>query len=81
MINDKATWHDFIGGMAVDISIAAVSSGIAWGLISTYVGGTAAMLAIGPMVAVVIIGTVLTLLTYAFIDSDEMTKKCQIAYE
>lgn len=27
------------------------------------------------MVSVVIIGTVLTLLTYAFIDSDEMTKK------
>lgn len=75
MINDNATWHDFIGGMAVDVSIAAVSSGISWGLIATYVGGTAAMVAVGPMIAVVIIGTVLTLLTSAFIDSDEMAKR------
>ncbi len=75
MINDNATWHDFIGGMAVDVSIAAVSSGIAWGLIATYVGGTAAMVAVGPMIAVVIIGTALTLLTSAFIDSDEMAKR------
>ncbi|WP_299020676.1 hypothetical protein [uncultured Photobacterium sp.] len=75
MLNDQATWHDFIGGLAVDVGVAAVSSGIAWGSIATYVGGTAAMVAVGPMLAVVVVGGALTLFTSAFIDSDSLSKR------
>lgn len=75
MLSDKATWHDFVGGVSVDIGIAAVSSGIAWGAVATYVGGAAAMVAIGPMVAVVVVGAALTVLTNAFIDSDVLSNR------
>lgn len=75
MLNDKATWHDFVGGMAVDVSIAAAASGIAWGAVATYVGGTAAMAAVGPILAVVVVGTALAVMTTAFVDSDSLVKK------
>ncbi|ELR63137.1 hypothetical protein C942_04079 [Photobacterium marinum] len=67
MLNDQATWHDFIGGLAVDVGIAAISSGIAWGSIATYVGG--------PMLAVVVIGGTLTIFTSAFINSYSLSKR------
>jgi len=75
LLNDKATWHDFVGGLSVDIGVAAVASGIAWGAVSTYVGGTAAMVAVGPILAVVIVGTVLTVLTSVLMDSDSLAKR------
>ena len=75
MLNDKATWHDFVGGLTVDVGIAAVASGIAWGAVATYVGGAVAMVAVGPLLAVVVVGTALTVLTAAFIDSDALSKR------
>jgi hypothetical protein len=75
MLNDKATWHDFVGGLSVDVGIAAAASGIAWGAVSTYVGGAAAMVAVGPMLAVVVVGAALTVLTASFIDSDALSKR------
>lgn len=75
MLNDKATWHDFVGGLSVDVGIAAVASGIAWGAVATYVGGAVAMVAVGPLLAVVVVGTALTVLTAAFIDSDALSKR------
>ncbi|GAA6172376.1 hypothetical protein NBRC116592_20460 [Colwellia sp. KU-HH00111] len=75
MLNDKSTWHDFVGGLTVDVGIAAVASGIAWGAVSTYVGGAAAMVAVGPLLAVVVVGAALTVLAAAFIDSDALSKR------
>ncbi len=75
MLNDKASWHDFVGGLSVDVGIAAVASGIAWGAVATYVGGAVAMVAVGPLLAVVVVGTALTVLTAAFIDSDALSKR------
>lgn len=74
LLNDNATWHDFVGGMAVDVAIAAAASGIAWGAVATYLGGTVAMAAVGPMLAVVVVGAALTMFTTAFIDSDSLSK-------
>jgi hypothetical protein len=74
MLNDQATWHDFVGGMAVDVGIAAAASGIAWGAVATYIGGTVAMAAVGPMLAVVVVGAALMMLTTAFVDSDALSK-------
>lgn len=75
LLNDRATWHDFIGGLSVDVAIAATASGIAWGAVSTYVGGAAAMVAVGPILAVVVVGAALTVLTASFIDSDALSKR------
>lgn len=60
LMNDKMTWHSFVAGVTVDIVSAATGGGIAWAAISSVVTG-AAMVAIGPMVAVVIVGAVLTI--------------------
>ncbi|MCE9685250.1 hypothetical protein LZP73_03345 [Shewanella sp. AS16] len=75
MLNDQTTWHDFVGGLTVDVGIAAVSSGIAWGAVATYAGGAAAMVAVGPMLAVVVVGAALTVLTSAFVDSDALASR------
>lgn len=59
LMNDKATWHDFVGGVAVDAVAAGVGAWAAWAVVSTFVGGTA-MVAIGPIVAVVFVGAAVT---------------------
>lgn len=55
LMNDKSTWHDFIAGVSVDVLAAATGGAIAWGMVSTIVGG-AAMVAIGPIAFVVVVG-------------------------
>ncbi|ARU59472.1 multipass membrane protein [Oleiphilus messinensis] len=54
-IRDEATWHDIVGGMAVDI----VKVGVTISAASLAMTGTALMVsvAIGPLVAAVFIGT------------------------
>ncbi|ARU59130.1 PMP-22/EMP/MP20/Claudin family multipass membrane protein [Oleiphilus messinensis] len=59
LMNDKATWHDFVGGVSVDLASIAVGSGIAWGAVATVVG-TSAMVAIGPIAIVVVVGMGIT---------------------
>ncbi|QFU04163.1 hypothetical protein FIU82_03890 [Pseudoalteromonas sp. THAF3] len=74
LIDDSKTWHDFIGGLSVDVAIAAASSGIAWGAVTAVVG-TAATVAVGPMIAVVVVGAALAGLAYTFIDTDAIAEK------
>lgn len=74
LLDDQKTWHHFVGGMAVDLTIAAASTAIAWGTVSAIVG-TAAMVAVGPMIAVVVIGSVLVLGANALVDSNSLTEK------
>jgi hypothetical protein len=52
LMNDELTWHHFVGGVAIDIVLAAAASGIVWGIVAFTIG-TAAMLTIGPMLIVV----------------------------
>ncbi|MFE8073510.1 hypothetical protein QQM79_20875 [Marinobacteraceae bacterium S3BR75-40.1] len=58
-MNDKATWHDFVAGVSVDVASATAGAAIAWGTVAAVVGGTA-MAAIGPIALVVVVGTGLT---------------------
>lgn len=59
LLSDTATWHDFVGGVSVDVAAASIGSWAAWAIVSTIVGGTA-MLAVGPIMAVVVVGAALT---------------------
>ena len=59
LLNDKATWHNFIAGVSFDVVSAVTGGAIAWGAVCTYVGGTTAMIAVGPIAVVVIAGFVL----------------------
>ncbi|WP_405599524.1 MULTISPECIES: hypothetical protein [unclassified Pseudoalteromonas] len=74
MLDDKKLWHDFIGGVSVDLAIADASSGIAWAGVSS-LAGTAAVVAVGPILAVVIVSSAIALLAYNFIDTKTLTKK------
>ncbi|MBB1385742.1 hypothetical protein H5119_09335 [Pseudoalteromonas sp. SG45-5] len=71
MLDDKKLWHDFIGGVSVDLAIAAASSGIAWAGVSS-LAGTAA---VGPILAVIIVSSAIASLAYNFIDTKTLTKK------
>lgn len=59
LMNDKATWHDFFAGVAVDVAAATAGAAIAWGVVSAVVGATA-MAAIGPIALVVVVGAGMT---------------------
>jgi hypothetical protein len=59
LMQDQLTWHHFVGGVAVDVILAAAASGIAWGFVASIVGGSA-MVAVGPMLIVVAVGVGLT---------------------
>lgn len=74
MLDDKKLWHDFVGGVAVDLAIAATSSGIAWAGVS-YLAGTAAVIAVGPILAVIIVGTLVAGAAMFLIDTDGITEK------
>jgi len=69
LLDDQRTWHDFVGGVAVDVAVAAVSSGIAWGAVATFVGGATAMVAVGPLIALVAVGTLVTFFISRTIDT------------
>jgi len=60
LMRDELTWHYFVGGVAVDVVLAAAASGIVWAAVASIVG-VAAMLTIGPMLIVVGGGLLLTM--------------------
>lgn len=55
VLNDRATWHDFVAGVSVDVVSAITGGAIVWGVVSAVVGGTA-MAAVGPIALVVVVG-------------------------
>jgi len=61
LMRDELTWRHFVGGVAVDVVLAAAASGIVWGIVSSVVG-VAAMVTIGPMLIVVGGGIGLTII-------------------
>ena len=55
LMNDAVTWHHFVAGVTVDVVSAVTAGTFAWVAVSAVFTGTA-MVAVGPMVAVVIVG-------------------------
>ena len=74
LMNDKRTWHDFVGGMAVDITVAAAASGIAWGLVATTIGTTATLVAIGPILALILVGALVTAAISWSFETDQLSE-------
>jgi hypothetical protein len=74
LMNDKATWHDFVAGVTVDVAAATAGAAISWGVVSTVVGATA-MAAIGPIALVVVVGAGITAALSAIGDHYELTSK------
>jgi hypothetical protein len=73
LMNDTKTWHDFVGGMAVDIAIVSASSLITWSFIVGF--GLATTLTIGSMLVIVIVGVGLAFVTNLFIDTEYWSDK------
>lgn len=68
LMNNELTWHHFVGGLAADVVIAAAATGISYIFVSA-VAATASI-AVGPLIAVVIIGAgVSYLLSEAYYES------------
>ncbi|MEH8017946.1 hypothetical protein MN202_11915 [Rheinheimera muenzenbergensis] len=67
LMNDQRTLHHFVGGVAADMVYSVVVSVVSWALVAKYVGA-ASMMAIGPMLAVVVIGTAFAFGVY-FLDN------------
>lgn len=65
LMNDQRTWHHFVGGVAADTIYSIVVTVVSWAAIAKYVGA-ASMMAVGPMLAVVAVGTLLALAVYMF---------------
>ncbi|MBU2984057.1 hypothetical protein KO528_01730 [Saccharophagus degradans] len=59
LLNEQATWHDFVGGVTVDTAAALTGGAIAWAAVYGLVGASA-MVAIGPIAVVVIVGAGIT---------------------
>ncbi|MFT7559108.1 MAG: hypothetical protein ACI93R_001012 [Flavobacteriales bacterium] len=74
LLNDQATWHDFIAGVSVDVISAITGGAIAWGAVVAVVGG-AAMAAIGPIVLMVFVGAGITYALNAIGDHYGLTEK------
>lgn len=74
ILDDTKLWHDFVGGVAVDLAIAAASSGIAWGFVAA-AAGTVAVVAVGPIVAVIIVSSVIAAGIYALVDTQGITDR------
>ncbi|WDE09744.1 hypothetical protein [Thalassomonas haliotis] len=72
LIDDQKTWHHFFAGFTLDITIAFGSTAIAAGIVSWTIG-TAAMVTIGPLVAVVAIGAFITYGTNTLINTNQIT--------
>ncbi|MDP4534656.1 hypothetical protein Q3O60_00400 [Alkalimonas collagenimarina] len=80
LMNDQRTWHHFVGGVAADTIYAVAISVGSWAVVSGVVG-TAAMLAIGPILAVVAVGVGLTFIAL-YIDSHlQLAKKIAVLLE
>ena len=74
LLNDRATWHDFVAGVTVDVVSAVTGGAIAWGAVSAVVGATA-MAAIGPIALVVVVGAGVTYALNALADHYNLTEK------
>ncbi|WP_075185143.1 hypothetical protein [Teredinibacter haidensis] len=74
LVNDRATWHDFVAGVSIDVASAVAGASIAWGVVSTIVGATA-MAAIGPIALVVVVGAGITLALNAVNSHFGLTEK------
>jgi hypothetical protein len=74
MMNDRATWHDFAAGVSFDVATAVTGAALAWGVVSTVVGGTA-MAAVGPILLVVVVGAGITVALNAVGEHFEITEK------
>lgn len=74
LLNDRATWHDFVAGVTIDVATAVTGAGIAWGVVAAVVGGTA-MATIGPIVLVVIAGAALTAWLGSFAKRHQLTER------
>lgn len=77
LINDRATWHDFLAGVTMDVATAVTGASIAWGAVSTVVGSTA-MAAIGPIALVVVVGAGNTMALNAVSDNFELTERLAV---
>lgn len=56
-LRDEATLTQLVGNLAVDIVKVAITAGVAWGIVA---GAAMLSIAIGPIVAVVVVGALLT---------------------
>lgn len=74
LMNDRATWHDFVAGVTVDVASSLIGAGIAWGAVSAVVGATA-MAAIGPIALVVVVGAGITLALNALNEHYQITER------
>lgn len=74
LINDQATWHNFVAGVAVDVASATAGAAIAWSAVSAMVGATA-MAAVGPIALVVFVGAGATYLLGLLADHFELTTR------
>ncbi|WDE09547.1 hypothetical protein [Thalassomonas haliotis] len=72
LLDEEKTWHYFVAGISVDASIALGSTAIAGALVSMAVG-TATMVTIGPLIAVVLIGSMIAYGANVLIDTNKLT--------
>ncbi|MCD1597444.1 hypothetical protein [Rheinheimera aquimaris] len=56
-LRDEATLTQLVGNLAVDIVKVAITAGVAWGMVA---GAAMLSIAVGPIVAVVLVGALLT---------------------
>ena len=73
VLNNRATWHDFIASVSVDVVSAITGGAIAWGAVSAVIGATA-MAAVGPIALVVVVGAGLTYALGAVADHYRITE-------
>ena len=71
LMDDSKTWHYFVGAVAVDVGIAVLASGLAWKT-ATFATGATAAIAIAPLFAIVVVGTVVSLGVYFFVDTQTL---------
>ncbi|PXF64383.1 hypothetical protein [Kangiella spongicola] len=70
LMYDELTWHHFVGGLAADVVIAAAAAGITWAAV---VGLAALGVVIGPLAAVLFVGTAASL-GLSFLFSKKLSK-------
>ena len=75
LLNDQATWHDFVGGLAADLTKVAIA-GAAGMIAACLVGGAATVgtIAVGPLFAAVAVGVVVGLALDALDDKIGFTR-------
>ncbi|MEZ9142746.1 MULTISPECIES: hypothetical protein [unclassified Shewanella] len=73
LMSDEKTWHDFVGGMAVDIVIAVGSMVIAWGLVATTAAFTTVV--VGSLAVIFVTGTLIGIFSSMLIDNTYWSEK------